>query len=311
MAKDKAFDEILRAEIGIMCKIAQLGINPNEPLLHILDYNIDQGIICTDKNEMMTTELSYIVTEYAAFGDLATDIVNERSSYLNGQDEGKLFSFIFEQLIEGVEAIHNRGFVHLDLKPDNILMMDKTKVVISDYALSRPIKGEDGKGNFIKYRAGSKSYWSPEMFTGFPYNGVESDIYALGIILFILVFGSCPFLQANVEDTHFRLLVKNPVEFWKMHPETNRRIEENSVSPEVIQLLNFMLCPYPQYRLSIAKIKEQPWYMNNKKTEIIPIFGQNFGNISNDCTPVIEETLMSNLATHDEFTTEGKECSKF
>jgi serine/threonine protein kinase len=101
------------------------------------------------------------------------------------------------------------------------------------------------------------------MFSSLPYNGIQSDLYALGVTLFVITFGWWPFQMATLDDIHFRKLVQNPVEFWKWHPETERRISENTVSPDLVKLINYMLCPYPQYRLSIKQIKQQKWYVDN------------------------------------------------
>ena len=117
---------------------------------------------------------------------------------------------------------------------------------------------------FINMKAGSKQYWSPEMFTNLPYNGVLWDLYSWGIILFILTFGCWPFQQSSLQDLYFSTMVQNPVEFWKIHPETSRRISENNVSPDLIKLINYMLCPYPHFRLGIKQIRMQKWYSNSQ-----------------------------------------------
>lgn len=67
------------------------------------------------------------------------------------------------------------------------------EVKIADFGLSTRIEGEDGNGNFFERRVGSKPYWSPELYNGYEFNGVQADLYALGIILFIMVFGCRPF----------------------------------------------------------------------------------------------------------------------
>ena len=107
------------------------------------------------------------------------------------------------------------------------------------------------------------------MYTSSPYNGVQSDLYALGIILFVLTFGSLPFKQANFGNVNFRLLFENTIKFWKSHPDTSRRISQNSVSHELVKLLNCMLCPLPQFRLSIDGIKKSDWYTKNIEPELL------------------------------------------
>ena len=91
------------------------------------------------------------------------------------------------------------------------------------------------------------------MFTSLPYSGVNSDLYSLGIILFIITFGWLPFQYSNHDDFYFNIMINNPINFWKTHPEASRRISENTVSPDLIKLINHMLNPYPNLRLSIEK----------------------------------------------------------
>ena len=81
----------------------------------------------------------------------------------------------------------------MDLKPENILISKHLEVKIADFGLSASILGEDGLGNFMRRWVGSKPYWSPELALSYEYNGVQADLYALGIILFIMVFGCRPF----------------------------------------------------------------------------------------------------------------------
>jgi serine/threonine protein kinase len=163
-------------------------VEERKAIAHLLDFNIGRGVMISTDNEVYANDVTYFITHYAEQGDLASQIIEDAPKYKQGIDELEIFE-IFQQLLEAIEAIHEQGFVHLDLKPDNVLVFSNSKVAISDFALSRDIKGEDNKGNFLSYRAGAKQYWSPEMFTDHPYNGVQTDIFALGVILFIITFG--------------------------------------------------------------------------------------------------------------------------
>lgn len=110
--------------------------------------------------------------------------------------------------------------MHLDIKPENILITKHLEVKIADFGLASEIEGEDGNGNFISKRVGSPPYWSPELTGGYEYNGVKADLYALGITLFIMIFGCRPFQKAEMSNPLFSLLLENPAKFWKTHPVT-------------------------------------------------------------------------------------------
>ena len=300
MASSQQTEQALKTEISIMQKLTTSEVMQDQPILHLLDSNIDQGVIVTDENEIVNTDLSYFITEFAENGDLGSHIINNNRAFKKGQPECQIFE-MFRQLVDGVEAMHNKGFVHLDLKPDNVLLNIHSQIMISDFALSRPIKGEDGKGNFRKYKAGSPWYWSPEMYTSSPYNGVQSDLYALGIILFVLTFGSWPFKHANLDDVNFRLLFTNPVEFWKSHPDTSRRIDQNTVSQELIKLLNCMLCPLPQFRLSISEIRKSDWYTKNIEPKLLNEKEQKCWKAMDFEDITTDKYLETNLTTMNEY----------
>jgi serine/threonine protein kinase len=266
MPKDESFQPMFRREIEIMENLSQLQEENKEWILEIIEYNLSTGVIKSDSNVVCASNVSYFTSNYAKNGDLATYIIKNNETFRKGLQESSVFG-VFSQILNGIETIHESGLVHLDLKPDNILLFDDFKVAVADFALAKDIRGEDQKGTFNKYRVGAKQYWSPEMFNNLPYNGIQSDMYALGVILFILTFGSCPFFEAKVDDPYFSMLVKNPVDFWRNHPETSRRIQKNSVSSDLIKLLNFMLCPYPQMRLNIDEIRKQPWFVQHLSSE--------------------------------------------
>lgn len=259
MPRNQQCNQVLAQEVDVMLRLASSGQTASKSVTHIYGYSIDQGVMTTQDGEIYSDSVSYFITDLAEMGDLATHVATNVAEFKRGISEQNLFK-LFEQLLDAVESVHKQGFVHLDLKPNNVLIFSQSNVAISDFALSKPIDGEDGNGNFVHYKVGSKCYWSPEMFTRLPYNGVKADLYALGIILFILTFGCCPFLVPNLSDSLFKILVRNPVEFWKSHPEASRRISESSVSPGLVKLINFMLCPYPQYRLGIDEIRSQEWF---------------------------------------------------
>ena len=259
MPKEHKSLPVLQREISVMQTMCRLPDAEEKPIAQLLDFQMDGGEMMSSEGVVYSDTVSYFISEFAPHGDLASYILENNEIFKSGLLESEVFD-IFQQLLEGLEFIHNMGFVHLDLKPDNFLLMGNHKILITDFALAKNINGEDGNGNFKSYKAGTKKYWSPEMFTNSAYNGVNSDIYALGVSLFILAFGSLPFNEAKIEDPLFRLLLQKPVEFWKAHPEASRRISEQSVSSTLIKLLNHMLCPYTRYRLSIEQIKSHSWF---------------------------------------------------
>lgn len=226
--------------------------HPN--VLSILDYSVKKGVLHEENNSIVSDTVSYMVMPLANYGDL--------SRYLRGDyyfDE-PIAAYIFHKLFYGISHIHDKGYVHLDIKPDNILITKEMDLKIGDFGLSQPSKGEDGNGIFSKRRCGTKSFWSPEIALGFEYNGEQADLYSLAIMLFIIIFGCRPFREIKTDDPLFMKLLKEPLAYWMTHPYTKNRIKERTVSEEVVDLLARMLMVNPESRLSKSDIAKHPWF---------------------------------------------------
>ena len=118
--------------------------------------------------------------------------------------------------MDGVDYCHQNGITHRDLKPENLLLDDKYTLKIADFGLSTFIEGVDGKGN-LTTKIGTFNYMAPEILMKLPYNGEQIDIFSSGVILFMMVNASCPFVQALSTDTWYKLLVSQPENFWANH----------------------------------------------------------------------------------------------
>ena len=102
---------------------------------------------------------------------------------------------VLHQVAMGLAHAHERGVIHRDLKPDNILLSDDGDVKVMDFGLARSLLTEKGlteTGNAV----GTPQYMAPEQIRGEPLD-VRCDIYSLGILAYELVVGKPPF---NKED---------------------------------------------------------------------------------------------------------------
>ncbi|XP_043934650.1 NUAK family SNF1-like kinase 1 [Protopterus annectens] len=124
-----------------------------------------------------------IVMEYASVGELY-DYVNDRLRIT--ENEARIF---FRQTVSAVHYCHKKGVVHRDLKLENILLDEHRRVKLADFGLSTLYK----KGQMLNTYCGSPLYASPEVVNALPYQGPEVDCWALGVLLYALVYGSMPF----------------------------------------------------------------------------------------------------------------------
>ncbi|MGO9797204.1 MAG: protein kinase domain-containing protein, partial [Terracidiphilus sp.] len=117
------------------------------------------------------------------------------------------------QIADGLQAAHALGIFHRDLKPQNVMLTDGGLVKILDFGLARRLTPEDARfdpatpapakdisaGSAFTARGGTIRYMAPEQFvTG--HSSVQSDVWALGVILYELASGHHPFARADAED---------------------------------------------------------------------------------------------------------------
>jgi eukaryotic-like serine/threonine-protein kinase len=104
------------------------------------------------------------------------------------------------QLVKAIRGFHRRHFVHLDLKPDNIMIDDNGTLKIIDFGSATPIGGADRRGVEAAQGAGTINYSAPEVLRGEPANN-QADIYSLGVIVYEMLTGQLPYGTAREART--------------------------------------------------------------------------------------------------------------
>ena len=204
----------------------------------------------------------YFVMEYCKGGELFDYIVKKKRLK---EQEACIF---FQQIINGVEYLHNQGIIHRDLKPENLLLDDNNHIKISDFGLSTFYS----KNNYLQTACGTPSYAPPEMLEGQEYNGEATDVWSCGIILYAMLCGTLPFSESQEE-----IIVKKI--------KTHDYSIPNYLSPEAKDLLNHILIINPKERICIEQIKNHSWF-NLVKPHLIK--GINF---EEDIIPVDDKIL--------------------
>eukprot|EP00064_Thunnus_orientalis_P009431 superscaffoldBa00001197_g9455 len=128
-----------------------------------------------------------IVMEYASRGELY-DYIQEKRRLPETEARS-----IFRQITSAVHYCHKNGVVHRDLKLENILLDQDLNVKLADFGLSNHFQ----KGSLLQTYCGSPLYAAPEIVKGLPYQGPEVDCWALGVLLYSLVYSSMPFDGAS------------------------------------------------------------------------------------------------------------------
>jgi 5'-AMP-activated protein kinase catalytic alpha subunit len=112
----------------------------------------------------------------------------------------------FREVLEGVDYCHRKGICHRDLKPENILIDDQGHVKLIDFGFSA--NSRIPLTNFC----GTPAYMCPELVRKLPYNGAKADVWALGVILYLLLVGAFPFRAGN-ELELYRLIASGKLRY--------------------------------------------------------------------------------------------------
>ena len=185
----------------------------------------------------------YSVMEYCEGGELFHYIVKKKRL---SEDES---SFLFFQIINGLEYIHSLGIVHRDLKPENLLLTGQHLLKIIDFGLSNYY--QENQAELLGTPCGSPCYASPEMVAGKKYDGIKNDIWSTGIILFAMLCGYLPF-----EDKNNDILFEKILECKLVFPEF--------LSEETKDLISKILVLEPSKRISIPEIKNHSFFIKGK-----------------------------------------------
>jgi eukaryotic-like serine/threonine-protein kinase len=148
--------------------------------------------------------LPYFVMEYFPAGNLKLRIMHKKWDFIKEFAHG-----IFKQAATALAYMNASGWVHRDVKPDNIMVNSAGEVRIIDFALAQPI---DKGGLFRKRKgrtAGTKSYMSPEQVRGEGLDG-RADIYSFGATMYEVVTGRPPFRASTPNDLLQKQLTEKP-----------------------------------------------------------------------------------------------------
>ncbi|XP_043925755.1 testis-specific serine/threonine-protein kinase 1-like [Protopterus annectens] len=216
--------------------------------LEILRVVNHKNIVKTYRTFVNSNGKIYIVMELAIHGNLREYIKFTGSLLENVAQK------MFHQLTMAIKYCHDINIVHRDLKCENLLLDINYNIKLSDFGLSRYcVCDEKGTAFLCETFCGTASYTAPEVLQHIPYQPKTSDIWSMGIILFVMVCGYKPYDASNIRQMIRAQKAHNI--FFPGH---------KCLTPECKELVFCILHPDAMKRLTVEEILSHPWMQPTK-----------------------------------------------
>ena len=149
-----------------------------------------------------------------------------------------------KQLVCALKYLKEMGVTHRDIKTENILFDENFMLKVGDFGLARNAEGDHGDFKLTS-KVGTASFIPPEMYKG-SYRGIHTDIFATGIVIFLMLSGSPPFLSADTGNPHYRMIRESNFDkFWKVHDKAKK---PGFYTMPFKRLMNAFFCADPEKR---------------------------------------------------------------
>ncbi|KAJ3111566.1 MAP/microtubule affinity-regulating kinase 3 [Phlyctochytrium bullatum] len=217
---------------------------------------LDHPNVITLYQVMETEDECYVVMEFASGGELIEYIAAR--NHLS-EKEARRF---FRQLISAMDHCHMANVVHRDLKLENLLLTDNKTLLISDFGLGRTFQNDTDE--LMKTFCGTPNYAAVELISGIPYIGVKSDIWAMGVVLYVMMTGKPPFTGENISALYSKI---KAVDYTC----------PDYFSPELRSLFSKILKKDPKQRIDMDGLRMDPWVNMDENEPPLRIFPKIMG----------------------------------
>ncbi|XP_072455224.1 serine/threonine-protein kinase 17A isoform X1 [Notamacropus eugenii] len=206
-----------------------------------------------DLHEVYETASEMIlVLEYAAGGEIFDQCVAEREEAFKEEDVQRLM----RQILEGVSLLHARNVVHLDLKPQNILLTSECPlgdIKIVDFGLSRMVESNEE----LREIMGTPEYVAPEILSYDPIS-TATDMWSIGVLAYVMLTGISPFLGDDKQETFLNISQMN-ISYCEE--------EFDAVSASAIDFIRALLVKKPEERATAEECLRHPWLAQGSSPE--------------------------------------------
>ncbi|KAJ7303892.1 hypothetical protein JRQ81_011402 [Phrynocephalus forsythii] len=233
----------------------------------------------------------YLVMDYYVGGDLLTLL-----SKFEDRIPVEMARFYLAEMVMAIDSIHRLGYVHRDIKPDNILLDRCGHIRLGDFGSCLKLR-EDGTV-CSRVAVGTPDYLSPEILQavedGSHSYGTECDWWSLGVFAYEMFFGHTPFFADSVVETYGKIIhFKEHFQFPLSAPD---------VPPEAQSLIEGLICPR-ECRLGrhgVRDFQEHPFFAGVDWANLrgcVPAFVPEFANATDTCNFDVVDDCLTDMET--------------
>lgn len=205
-------------------------------------------------NRIDTPKFLYIVLEFISGYSLSASLKRKPSNRLEEYEACRYF----QEILQALEYCHSKGITHRDIKLENILLdVTQKKIKLIDFGFATCFSNQKK----VKIFCGTPSYMAPEIVTHKEYCGPPVDVWAAGVLLYVLLTGTFPF-KGSTDNELYKNILKGRIAY----PEY--------LSIAAKQLINKMLKVDPQNRPKIKDLLKDCWFRSANSifvSKVLPV----------------------------------------
>jgi serine/threonine-protein kinase len=161
-------------------------------------------------------DLTYLAMEYLEGKDLRPYCTKGRLKPL------RTVLFIISEVAFALDHAHNKGVIHRDIKPGNIMLLKSGKVKVTDFGIAKAVSSTSTKSGVV---LGTPNYMSPEQINGGEIDG-RSDLFSLGVVMYEMLSGELPFYGRNITNLLYQITQERHAPIKEKNPKVPKVCEQ-------------------------------------------------------------------------------------